>query len=81
MVANPEKLIDPSPASVSYLAGNHTLLLDEVDNMSIINSMKAILNSGHEVGGVVPRMGKDREVIRRLVYGPVALARIGILRV
>jgi hypothetical protein len=39
--------------------------------------MKAILNSGHEAGGFVPRTGKEGEVIKYPVYGPVALARIG----
>jgi hypothetical protein len=53
MVWNPENLIDPTLASTFRLAGNHTLLLDEVDNMGIVKSMKAILNNGHEVGGSV----------------------------
>ena len=81
MVSNPEKLIDPTIASTFRLAGNHTLLLDEVDNMSIMKSMKAILNNGHEVGGFVPRTGKDGEVIKYPVYGPLALAGIGRLPV
>jgi hypothetical protein len=79
MVWNPEKLIDPTVASMFRLAGNHTLLLDEVDNMSIDRGMKAILNSGHEAGGFIPRTSKEGEVIKHPVYGPVALARIGVL--
>ena len=81
MVARPEKLVDPTIASTFRLAGDHTLLLDEVDNMSIMKSMKAILNNGHEVGGSVPRTGKDGEVIKYPVYGPLALAGIGRLPV
>jgi Protein of unknown function (DUF3631) len=81
MVANPEKLIDPTIASTFRLAGDHTLLLDEVDNMSIMKSMKAILNNGHELGGSVPRTGKNGEVIKYPVYGPLALAGIGRLPV
>jgi hypothetical protein len=42
----------------------HSYTLDEVDNMSLMKSMKAILNNGHEVGGFVPRTGKDGEVIK-----------------
>jgi uncharacterized protein DUF3631 len=79
MVANPEGLIDPTVATTFRLAGSHTLLLDEVDNMSLMKSMKAILNNGHEVGGFVPRTGKDGEVIKYPVYGPLALASIGRL--
>jgi hypothetical protein len=78
MVSNPEKLIDPTTASTFRLAGSNTLLLDEVNNLTIIKSMKAILNNGHEVGGFVPRTGKDGEVP---VYGPLALAGIGRLPV
>jgi Protein of unknown function (DUF3631) len=81
MVWNPEKLVDPTVASTFRLAGDHTLLLDEVDNLSIIKSMRAILNNGHEVGGFVPRAGKDGKVITYPVYGPLALASIGRLPV
>jgi hypothetical protein len=81
MVSNPERLIDPTIATTFRLAGSHTLLLDEVDNMSLMKSMKAILNNGHEVGGFVPRAGKDGEVIKYPVYGPLALAGIGRLPV
>jgi hypothetical protein len=81
MVWNPERLIDPTTASTFRLAGSHTMLLDEVDNMSIMKSMKAILNNGHEIGGFVPRTGKDGEIIKYPVYGPIALAGIGRLPV
>jgi Protein of unknown function (DUF3631) len=81
MVWNPEKLIDPTTATTFRLASSHTLLLDEVNNMSIMKSMKAILNNGHEIGGFVPRTGKDGEVIKYPVYGPLALAGIGRLSV
>jgi hypothetical protein len=43
--------------------------------------VKAILNNGHESTGVVPRTGKDGEVIKYPVYGPLALAGIGRLPV
>jgi hypothetical protein len=81
MVWNPENLIDPTIASTFRLAGDHSLLLDEVDNVGIMKSMKAILNNGHEVGGFVPRTGKDGEVLKYPVYGPLALAGIGRLPV
>jgi hypothetical protein len=49
--------------------------------MSIMKSMKAILNNGHEVGGFVPRTGENGKVIKYPVYGPLALAGIGRLPV
>jgi hypothetical protein len=76
---NSKRMIEFSVASTFRLASNHTLLLDEVDNMSIIKGMRAILNDGHSVGGFVTRAGKDGEVISYPVYGPVALAGIGKL--
>jgi hypothetical protein len=81
MVLNPERIIDPTTATTFRLAGTHTLLLDEVDNINLMKSMRAILNNGHEVGGFVPRTGKDGEVIKYPVYGPLALASIGRLPV
>jgi hypothetical protein len=80
-VWNPKRLVDPTVASTFRLAGNHTLLLDEVDNMSLVKSMKAILNDGHSFGGTVTRAGPDGEVISYPVYGPVALTGIGKLPV
>jgi Protein of unknown function (DUF3631) len=79
MVRDPKRMIDPTVASTFRLAGSHTLLIDEVDIMSVIRNMKAILNDGHGVGGSVTRAGKDGEVISYPVYGPVALAGIGRL--
>ena len=79
MVWNPKRLIDPTVASTFRLASAHTLLIDEVDNMSILKNMRSILNDGHSVGGCVPRTGKDGKVISYPVYGPVALAGIGRL--
>jgi hypothetical protein len=49
--------------------------------MSIMKSMKAVVNNGQEVGGFVPRTGKEGEVIKYPVYGPLALAGIGRLPV
>jgi uncharacterized protein DUF3631 len=79
MTWNSKRIIDPSVASARDLANNHTLLLDEVDNMSIIRRMRSILNDGHSVGGCSTKLGKDGEVISIPVYGPVALAAIGNL--
>jgi Protein of unknown function (DUF3631) len=79
MVWNPKKTADPTVATLFRLANDHTLLLDEVDNMSIIRNMRSILNDGHSKGGSVTRTGKDGEVISYPVYGPVALAGIGRL--
>lgn len=79
IVWKPEKIIDPTNAAIQRLANYHTLLLDEADNMTIVKSMRATLNAGHEAGGVSPRVGKDGEVINYPVYGPLALASIGRL--
>jgi Protein of unknown function (DUF3631) len=79
MVWNSKRITEPSVASTFRLANGHTLLMDEVDNMSIIRSMRAILNDGHSVGGAVTRTGKDGEVICYPIYGPVALGGIGRL--
>jgi Protein of unknown function (DUF3631) len=76
---NSKRMIEFSVASTFRLASSHTLLLDEVDNMSIVKGMRAILNDGHSIGGFVTRTGKDSEVISYPVYGPVALAGIGRL--
>jgi hypothetical protein len=81
LIWNPEKLIDPTIASTFRLAGDHTLLLDEVDNISIMKSIKAILNNGHEIGEFVPRTGKEGDLIKYPVYGPLALAGISRLPV
>jgi Protein of unknown function (DUF3631) len=74
-----KRLIDPTVAATFRLANKHTLLIDEVDNMSIIKNMRSILNDGHSEGGSVTRTGKDGNVISYPVYGPVALAGIGRL--
>jgi Protein of unknown function (DUF3631) len=79
MAWNSKRLIDPTVASTFRLASGHTLLIDEVDNMSIIKNMRSILNDGHGEGGSVTRTGKDGKVISYPVYGPVALAGIGRL--
>jgi hypothetical protein len=79
MVWNGKRLIDPTVATTFRLASKHTMLIDEVDNMSMVRSMKAILNAGHSRDGSVTRTGKDGEVISYPVYGPVALASIGRL--
>jgi Protein of unknown function (DUF3631) len=79
MAWNAKQVVDPTAASTFRLANSHTLLLDEVDNMSIIKSMRSVLNAGHVRGGSVTRTGKDGEVISYPVYGPVALAGIGRL--
>jgi hypothetical protein len=79
MVWNPKRVSDPSASSLRDLAKDHTMLIDEVDNMLIIRNMKSVLNEGHSFGGCVTRSGKDGEVISYPVYGPVALAGIGKL--
>jgi hypothetical protein len=79
MVWNPKRLIDPTAATTFRLANKHTLLIDEVDNMSIVKNMRAVLNEGHQAGGSVTRTGSEGEVIEYPVYGPVALAGIGRL--
>jgi hypothetical protein len=79
MAWNPKRMVDPTVATTFRLASSHTLLIDEVDNMSIIRNMRSILNDGHSFGGCVTRTGKDGDVISYPVYGPVALAGIGRL--
>jgi hypothetical protein len=76
MTWNPKRIIDPSVASTFRLAPEHTLLMDEVDNMSIIRNMRAILNDGHSFGGSVVRVSAGN-VISYPVFGPVAFAGIG----
>jgi hypothetical protein len=70
-------MIDPTVASTFRLASKHTLLIDEVDNMSIIRSMRSVLNDGHSFGGCVTRVAPNKEVISYPVFGPVAIAGIG----
>jgi hypothetical protein len=78
MVWNPKKVIDPTVASVFRLVNEHTMLMDEADNMGLIKNMRSILNAGFEVGGSVVRTILG-EVVSFPVYGPVALAAIGKL--
>jgi hypothetical protein len=78
MTWNAKRVIDPTVASTFRLANGHTLLLDEVDNMSIIRSMRSVLNDGHSAGGCVTRVVLGN-VVSFPVYGPVALAGIGRL--
>ncbi len=79
MVWNPRRMIDPTVASTFRLANSHTLLIDEVDNMSVVKNMRAILNAGHGVGGSVDRTNSEGNVISYNVYGPVVMAGIGKL--
>jgi hypothetical protein len=79
MVWNGKRVIDPTEAALFRLASNHTMLLDEVDNMSISRGMKSVLNEGDRLGGSVIRTGKDGEVISYPVFAPLALAGIGKL--
>ena len=79
MAWNPKRVIDPTEAALFRLASNHTMLLDEVDNMSISRGMKSVLNEGDRLGGSVIRTGKDGEVISYPVFAPLALAGIGRL--
>lgn len=72
-----KRVIDPSEASLLRLANKHSLLIDEVDNMSIVKRMRSILNDGHSFGGSVSRVQPDKTVVNWPVYGPVALAGIG----
>jgi hypothetical protein len=62
---NSKRITDPTVASTFRLANGHTLLIDEVDNMSMIRNMRGILNDGHALGGSVTRTGKDGEVYRQ----------------
>lgn len=77
MTWHPKRIIDPTVASTFRLANEHTLLMDEVDNMSIIRSMRSILNDGHTFGGCVVRVAPDKSVVEYPIYGPVAFAGIG----
>jgi uncharacterized protein DUF3631 len=79
MVWNHKSMNDPTAPSIFRLANNHTLLIDEMDNMTIVKGMRSILNDGHSAGGCVPRVAPDGTVISYPVYGPVALAGIGRL--
>jgi hypothetical protein len=78
IVWKPKYLIDPTPASIFRVASDVSLLLDEVDNVKIDRQLRAIFNSGHMVGGQVPRVVLG-ETVYFPVYGPLALAGIGTL--
>jgi len=59
-----------------------TLLIDEIDTVfgsqgSARSELRAILNSGYEDSGSVPRLGRGGVVEEYPVYGPVAFAGIG----
>jgi Protein of unknown function (DUF3631) len=78
IVWKPKYLIDPTPASIFRIASDVSLLLDEVDNVKIERQLRAIFNSGHMVGGQVPRVVLG-ETTYFPVFGPLALAGIGTL--
>jgi hypothetical protein len=84
LVWQPHRTVDITPSSLFRLAGKHTLLLDEVDNMSVVKSMRAILNDGHSVNGtktLTETVDGVRQAVTYPLYGPVALASIGKLPV
>lgn len=78
IVWKPKYLIDPTPASIFRIASDVSLLLDEVDNVRIDRQLRAIFNTGHMVGGQVPRVILG-ETTYFPVYGPLTLAGIGTL--
>jgi hypothetical protein len=62
LVAEPFYCVDPSPASLyrAIDALHPTLLIDEADTLRDSKALQAVLNSGYEVGGFVPRsLGKE----------------------
>jgi putative DNA primase/helicase len=62
LVAAPFPCVDPSPASLYRAIDIYhpTLLVDEADTLRDSKALQAVLNSGYEIGGFVPRsLGRD----------------------
>ena len=57
-----------------------TLLFDEADNADLLRNptMRAVINAGHHCEGTVARY-LDERVEDFVVFGPIALAAIGML--
>jgi len=87
LVANPWRAVMPSEAVVyrKIAADAPTLMLDETDaifNTKNTNTepLRALLNAGNRRGTSVPRcVGPTQQVVNFEVFGPKALAGIGLL--
>ena len=76
---NNKKIVDATVASLFHLEGKFTLLLDEGDNLEITRSMRTFLNDSYKVGGKFTRFNPaTRQTDEYPVFGPVALAAIGV---
>lgn len=74
-------LVSPTEPVLFRTADNATQLLDEVDAWTNRDMLRSVLNAGFRNGGTVPRMrelGTTFEVEKFPVYGPRALAGIGL---
>jgi hypothetical protein len=85
LVPKPEFALDPTAAGLHRLISAElelqTLLIDEVDNVRMAHNLIAVLNAGHQKGGMVPRAtgGPGGGEMKWPVFAPVALAGIGTL--
>jgi hypothetical protein len=74
-------LTNPTPAVLFRSADDCTFLMDEADAYQNLEDLRAILNAGYHVGGVVKRNeqnnGKSYVMNNFLVFGPKAIAGIG----
>ncbi|MGI9102515.1 MAG: DUF3631 domain-containing protein [Terriglobales bacterium] len=83
LVANPGGIeIAPTQATLFRTAATHTQLLDEIDGWTNADDLRSVLNAGYKRGGSVTRNEKNVKggftPQRYFVYGPRALAGIGI---
>ena len=79
LVWNNARISDTTVASLFHFEGKFTLLLDEGDNLEITKSMRTFLNDSYKIDGQFSRFNpKTRQTDMYPVFGPVALAGIGV---
>jgi putative DNA primase/helicase len=83
LCANPHKTDNITSSAIFHMIDSRssTLLLDEADNLGLYSNatIRAVLNSGHEVGGTFDRVVPRQGTYSYSTYAPVALAAIGLL--
>jgi hypothetical protein len=75
IVWSPQYIVDPR-STIYHFANVNSILIDEADNARLSSDLKAVLNAGYDVDGVVWRK-VDGIMEPFPVFGPVALAGIG----
>jgi hypothetical protein len=77
LVARPQRIVGASSAAMYRLVADRpTLLIDELDASRVPSEMRAILNSGFQADGSVPRV-EGGEVVAFSTFCPKAFAGIG----